>query len=209
MSNLSAPTLLKLDDFKAFDAGWCYGDGLKFPDEVILLSKQVIIDLIKNGFNKTDVFPGLSGEIRVTAYVRNHYLEFTVENNREITFLYEVNDNEIEYIEALSLDDCLLKIKEYNWLCDWFAQSIKNTTTKQKADFSLWRSDLHPMEVYQHLNVIAQYAKAKPCASTSRNIIKTWQDRRQSIGNLTPQFSKWSIQSPQQKAHQAILVTAT
>ncbi len=48
----------------------------------------------------------------LTIYFDDHYLEFTLEPNGNVTFYQEKGDKEIAYQEGLSLQDAKAKIAE-------------------------------------------------------------------------------------------------
>ncbi len=63
------------------------------------------------GFDITDAFPGLSGEISVSLYFNDHYFEFTTEMD-SITFVHECGDETISYEENFSFDIAVKKIRK-------------------------------------------------------------------------------------------------
>jgi hypothetical protein len=81
---------------------------------VIYCAIKIAKCLLSNNYTEIDSFSGADGEIRVIMYKDNHYIEFTVENEYDIYFLHEEGTNELEYIEHMSLDDCILKIEQLN-----------------------------------------------------------------------------------------------
>ena len=69
----------KIQSFKELESGWHYGEGVSIKqsvlDNAILLNQEAI----NQAFYETDAFPGLNGEVMVTIYSGEHYLEFTLE----------------------------------------------------------------------------------------------------------------------------------
>ncbi|MGE5446246.1 MAG: hypothetical protein ACM3SR_16895 [Ignavibacteriales bacterium] len=79
---------------------------------------------------ETDAFPGTNGEIMLTVYYHNYYLEFTIEPSRHITFYREMDRVEISYQEGLSIENAKTKIMEF-WNEIWKSSvySISKNTT--------------------------------------------------------------------------------
>jgi hypothetical protein len=126
--------LLKIEGFLNLGNGWCYGEGRPCLPSTANNAKQLVVFFLANGFTTIDAFPGINGEVRVTAYTRNDYIEFTFENNGLLTFLQEKNNEEIEYEENLSLSDCYEKIRSLRSLCNLYESFMTNITTKTKND---------------------------------------------------------------------------
>ena len=93
----------KIRSFMQLPEGWHYGEGGP-PAQRTVNSALAIFRAAHNyGFLRTDSFPGIGGEIRVTAYQGPHYLEFTVAADRRITFVRELDNVEVACEENLSL----------------------------------------------------------------------------------------------------------
>lgn len=65
-----------------------------------------------SGF-RNNQFVGDSGEIRLTVYHGDYYLEFTIEIDQTITYRRELGEQEQDYQEGLSLDEAIEIIKEF------------------------------------------------------------------------------------------------
>ena len=95
----------KIEGFQTKQYGWHYGEGVAFEratlDRAISLHREV---LRQDSF-RTNAFPGLRGQVLVTIYRGNHYLEFSVEPDGAVAFLHEVDDQEIDYREQLAPED--------------------------------------------------------------------------------------------------------
>jgi len=105
----------KIQSFKKLEKGWLFGEGISFDESII--DKAIILnrEVLKHGF-KTNAFPGIKGEIQITVYFLNHYFEFIIEPDMNITFVYEIDDKEIDYQENLSFESAknkINKLKEY------------------------------------------------------------------------------------------------
>ncbi len=132
---MNAPALVKITDFLNLRPGWCYGEGSVVSLATANQAARLVTALLSYGFDTLDAFPGLNGEIRVTTYVQAHYLEFTLEDEAMISFVYEVADQEQAHQEDLGLDDCVEIIKRMSYLCNSSVSSIKNISTETVVDF--------------------------------------------------------------------------
>lgn len=89
-------TIEKINSYRSLPKGWHYGEGQAISNEVIECALSIQKGLKEQGLGFTDAFPGLNGEVRVTAYKDDFYLEFTVEEPDEIQFCLESNNIEKE-----------------------------------------------------------------------------------------------------------------
>lgn len=107
---MTSPVFLKIKDFETLRAGWCYGEGMQFSKQSIDSAMLVALSLLQHGFGQLDAFPGINGEIRVTAYDGDSYFEFTIDPDDAVTFVCERNGKELDYRAGLSIRDCLSMI---------------------------------------------------------------------------------------------------
>lgn len=101
----------KIKGYGSLRPGWHYGEGVTPPDSNIQTALKLHDTFLDEGFTRTNAFPGVDGEVRVTAYHNQYYLELTVEVDGSITFVYESGDEEIAYEENLSPTQANAKIK--------------------------------------------------------------------------------------------------
>lgn len=195
MNNTNALALIKIEDFTNFSPGWCYGDGVKFSIDIINLAKQLAIEFLSNGFDNIDAFPGVNGEIRVTAYAKDYYLEFTVETECNVTFLSEKNDQEVDYEEGLSIRDCFDRIAKYRFLCDLYEQFTDSTSIKTEVASKLSHSNHLPMEAYQPLTTNARWSPLATFVGTSINITKMSAELQRFSGALRQPYFRVTYQS--------------
>lgn len=70
-------TEAKIRGFKNLQPGWHYGEGDQIQQAVLDRALECHARIINEGlFDATDAFPGLAGEVMVTAYKADGYLEF-------------------------------------------------------------------------------------------------------------------------------------
>jgi hypothetical protein len=112
--NISPPerTEAKLQSFRQLPPGWNYGEGVPSNQVAFDNALCLLCEATRSGFYDTDAFPGTDGEIMLTIYFSEHYLEFILELDGSVTFCYERADQEISYVEGLSLSDAANRIAE-------------------------------------------------------------------------------------------------
>ena len=142
-ANQEHPTLQKVKEFLEIGDGWHFGEGRPPTKEVAEIAKSFAEKAIMAVFD-TDAFPGIDGEIMVTLYHKNHYLEFTIDVNEEITYVHEIDDTELEYIEGLSVQEAENKLNDF---CEsvWNSSgwSTKSTMIPEKRGSIAWPLKIH------------------------------------------------------------------
>ena len=103
----------KIIGFSQYRRGWHYGEGVPFGERTIGLALKLHQEIIRQAFFVTDAFPGLQGQILVTIYYGDHYLEFTVEPDETISFCQEEQDVEILNCEGLSFEQAIKQLQEF------------------------------------------------------------------------------------------------
>lgn len=104
----------KIREFSDFEPGWSYGQGIGFDQAVLDAAITLNDEAVEHSFFETDAFPGLHGEVMVTVYHRDHYLEFILEPNGTVTFCREDGDTQVSYREHLSLEEAIDVISEFS-----------------------------------------------------------------------------------------------
>ena len=129
MNDYIRQTSDKIKQFSNLQSGWHYGEGIAPKPEIIDLALLLNRQARMACFTETDAFPGVYGEIQVTAYHKSIYFEFTIEPDKKITFVYERDNSTIIYEEGLSLVQVLAKLDF--WGVKWISSesSIQNTMT--------------------------------------------------------------------------------
>lgn len=103
-------TVRKIRSFQDLAPGWNYGRGRPASGPTAKMAMSIYRLFVQLGFNATDAFPGDDGEIMVTAYKDNHYLECLVAPDNTLSFVYEVDDLEQKSIDRLSQTEALREI---------------------------------------------------------------------------------------------------
>jgi hypothetical protein len=206
--------LIKIYEFESLMDGWCYGEGKSLAQATINSAEEIFYVLFKLGIDKTDAFPGLDGEIRVTGYDNEHYFELTVEDSGLVTYLYEKDEQEEKYFEDIGLTvaiekitDDIKKIKSCQNLLEHYIQSIG---IKKEIDSRVWHSN-HPVMVGGS-PFFVQYAlnpRVAASACISKDTIKKSAMIHQSTGNSTHQYYQIPMKSKKRQAQLAMNAIAT
>lgn len=162
--------LLKIKTFRNLETGWCHGEGVPARDDTVSIAERIATRLLRFGFGELDAFPGLDGEIRVTAYEGANYFEFTVESPGLVTFLHERNDVEVSYDDNLSVAQCLKKIEALKGPCKSSLESFTHDTMiKEEIGSTALRSSHHPSSMVKaslYSSTPAVYPPAAASAAT-------------------------------------------
>ena len=130
----------KIRGFKRLQKGWHYGEGRPFGDNIINAAISLHKEALRLGFFETDAFPGANGEIMVTIYRHEHYLEFIIERDLTVTFSREDGDDETRYEEGLTLNNAIRVIRDFSGECRQSESSDLTGGTGAGDGFSLWDS---------------------------------------------------------------------
>ena len=161
-------TIDKIRRFSDLPEGWHFGEGVATPLRTIKIA-VAFEHLARNmGFLETDAFPGIAGEVRIAIYQGKDYLEFTVEPDESITYVRELQKNEVEYDEDLTLADAKTKLLRYREeSCASFASSIQNISISAWAGHRVWLLSGPVMEAFQLSNASVSSEAEKYSVTTS------------------------------------------
>jgi hypothetical protein len=105
-------TELKIMSFAELPQGWHYGDGSAIQATVIRRALRVCADMIISRFSKTDAFPRVAGDVRVTAYAGSHYLQVDVHTNGSYSVAHEVAGDEKLRLDEVQYSDVFKVIRQ-------------------------------------------------------------------------------------------------
>ncbi|PZV81481.1 hypothetical protein CLV31_11012 [Algoriphagus aquaeductus] len=126
--------LQKIKSFSTLGKGWHYGEGQGPSLATLGLAERIAKRLHLELFCKIDAFPGIWGEIQVTAYLQEYFIEINILSDGSIEFLVEdQNQNIVLELEGLNFDGLVTKIKffkgQYLWKSFvYFPQTISIKT---------------------------------------------------------------------------------
>jgi hypothetical protein len=180
--------LAKIADFAKLKTGWHYGEGLVISEQVRRYAVALLIAAEGVGFTKTDAFPGANGEIALAIYKDDTYIEFTIEKELSITFYSEVDDNEEELLEGLTLDEAKQKIIEFGkrqW--NLSGSSTEEPMTQPRKDLQAWPSKIQESLQESQLSVASALpTKGTGSVNISGNTIDWLQASPLSSGSSYP-----------------------
>jgi len=180
----------KILGFGELRNGWHYGAGVSFGHSLLQDAICLNREAIRMAFFETDAFPGIGGEIMVTIYSSDHYLEFILESDGSVTFCRERGGKEICYQEGLSFQeakDRLLAFRKESWKQ---SESLVSgiTMTGDWVDSRVWPSGtLETLQVSPLSAVSAYSSREEPFAAIFEDTIKEFR--------MSPQFSGHSQQT--------------
>ena len=86
----------KIRSFAALPPGWHFGQGVPPPPERVDQALRLLAAGREAGWPETDAFPGVDGEVRITFYREDGYLELTLERDGGVSVVREQNGVERE-----------------------------------------------------------------------------------------------------------------
>jgi len=190
------PTLEKVRAFMAMEEGWHFGEGVP-PTREIVKKALNIAESASLLLLTTDVFLGVSGEIQVSIYFKNHYLEFIVEPDEAITYVRELDDQEVEYEEGINIDEAIEKLNSFGEEI-WQITSGRSTPSiliESKKDSSAWHSKIHQTVASLFSTVSAQKVTVMKSANTSEFSTKQFLATLQSSGSYNRKTSQEDVSS--------------
>jgi len=179
----------KIVGFAYLPTGWNFGKGVPAKEQAVKDALDLLDDLEKAGFEKTDAYPGEGGSVMVSAYALPDYYDFDVGTNGTITVAHarRDEDEDIFYEENMSVEEAQSKIKEFalqQWPTSDCSTSV-TTTVETKDDSKVVPSKAPMMVLVFPLSATnaqsapqAEYALIAP-SGTQHN-----SERRPSIGRF-------------------------
>ncbi len=186
----ASTVILKLRGFAELPKGWCYGEGIAPSAAVIGWGERLAIALLRSGFCELDAFPGLHGEVRVTAYTADDYVELTVETPTAVSVRYERHETVRYEHEDLPPAVALAQIK--NTIapqCSLSGSFINDTSIPAGGASKVSRSGpAHKTPGSQPLRPIVQWMFQAPFVPTSPGTTRMSAAIHQSSGNSIPEY---------------------
>jgi hypothetical protein len=107
---IKSKTARTILEFRQLPVGWHYGDGGPISDWVCVLAWELNRYALSLGLSKTEAFPGVNGEVMVSVYPNGHVLDFTIYPEGTIRYRHEIDDEDVESEDNLSLADAKQKL---------------------------------------------------------------------------------------------------
>ncbi len=104
---------IKIASFRELLPGWNFGEGVAPTERVIELATKLNAEAAVHGFDKSDAFPGINGEILLLFVIGEESVELTIESDESITCVVEFGSVETERDEGLSFEDAIGILETY------------------------------------------------------------------------------------------------
>jgi hypothetical protein len=154
-------TVRKVKEFSNLSEGWHFGEGAPIPLDRVTQAERFLEfgDLI--GIKRTNVFPGIHGQVEATFYIENRTLEITIESDDSITIAEECDSEQVYFAENLIKRAAYSRLEEFGqnlWASsDLYIASI---TTRSEAVLQLPPSTSEVENRFPLSIVIAQQPRA-------------------------------------------------
>lgn len=197
-------TLQKLDDFLSLEVGWHFGQGQPPEQDVFDIAHCLVTHAEIYTF-ETDVFPGIDGEIMVTVYADAHYLEFTIQTDGAITYVYQVEEKDVSYEEGLTLGEAMNNLDNFfKTSCNISEFYTVSTTTPENVGSKVWHFTTQPRVEYRLYQQNALTELALRSVNTSSNSIREQHRSPQYSGSSPVTIFPFSILSNNLRAIQGM-----
>ena len=103
MNNLS-DIIQKIHAFHELKQGWHFGEGHGPKRETIEMAEKIVQLLHEEFFCKVDTFPGIWGEIQVTAYPEDFFIEININ-----PFIYSIPNTSISSLACREYSAFLIR----------------------------------------------------------------------------------------------------
>ncbi len=198
-------TAEKIRSFASRSIGWHYGSGGPASKGTVgrALTYLAFIRLV--GFAETDAFPGIDGEVMITGYHRDYYIELTLELDGSFRFAYQKGDGDEVYLEGIQAQEAAAQIIKAGksieenecGISEW-STSIIMTTKKETS--KIWLSGLREMRAgnrsYLFSRKTVQSRLTNLSVAISSDFTKKYLLTHQSIGPSTNQISDPTLPWP-------------
>lgn len=128
-----AYTREKIKGFRNLPRGWHFGEGVPAGPVVVRCALELLGYAAAQGFRRTNAFFGVEGEISLTTYHGDRYLELVVGEDGSADWTEEKGDEEIGGGEGLTVEEAKRKIddlRERVWASLGLSTSHGGTTTR-------------------------------------------------------------------------------
>jgi hypothetical protein len=178
----------KIRSFSNLRAGWHYGQGGPILEDRINKAIKIHALLKYIGFLETDAFPGVDGEILLTCYFGNHYIEILVDTAGEISIYHEKDSDVVEELKHVREAELVLS-KMVGDIWNSSGSFISNITIRGEGDLTNWRSKTLRMDLeHQSLKWNVFERDELPRANISKNSMLMLQAIQPYSGNSTQKF---------------------
>jgi hypothetical protein len=178
-------TEVKIRAFGQKMPGWHYGEGVAFDEETSSRAIALHREMTRWGLFTTDAFPGLRGQIVLTAYHSDEYLQLSVEPDGSISYLREHGGKELAEEQGLTDQSAIQAIKDFaEQIWKQSGSSVRSSSTLAEAGSRVARltTQVEAFGAFLLLTRSASVNKARPFANTSGTTMGKWRVSRRSSG---------------------------
>jgi hypothetical protein len=165
------PTEQKIRSFLLRKSGWHYGEGGAFLQATVERAIALHEFMLRNGFFRTDAFPGLASQVIVTLYHRDEYYEFAVLPDGGLEFTQETGDQEIAFRGPMTIEEAkniIAGIRTGTWTSS--VSLDENSTTLTEAGSKVGLSGTRAAVAESLSFIVSVWSKpAAPCAGISKS----------------------------------------
>jgi hypothetical protein len=119
----------KLQSFATLQEGWNYGEG-RAPSQLVIDGAIEIYRIGKKLALDAEVFPIVNGDIEISLYAGDHFMDILVHEGGRLDFSHEEGVGEkyntISYVENISIDAIKQRLSELPKLCG-ASESLETT----------------------------------------------------------------------------------
>jgi hypothetical protein len=130
------PIEYKIYSFAELKEGWNFGEGMA-PNKSVIDRAISIYRIGKRLCLDAQVFPVANGDIEISLYMRDHFMDILVRNDGKMEFSYEIGIGKkykkVERIENIDMDGVEKRLCELPKLCG-VLESLEIITTRGKSD---------------------------------------------------------------------------
>ncbi|MDQ3011199.1 MAG: hypothetical protein M3X11_10920 [Acidobacteriota bacterium] len=103
----------KLLSFACLHRRWNFGEGVPAKELSLQRALAILESLDDAGFSYTDAYPGLDGDILLSAYALPDYYDFKVKVDGSVTVTHTRGEEDKFYQEAMPLVEVFSNIKKF------------------------------------------------------------------------------------------------
>lgn len=176
-------TVNELAGFVQLPEGWWFGEGA--PPSWQSVNKAIaFLETAKGlGIERVNSFPGPSGQVQVTFYIGVRMLELTIDTDDSITLAEDWDNNQVEFIEGLSVSQAYAKLREFAE-CASLDLFTENITTQSAGDSQARHLISLASNLYQWWKGVVILKQAERSARTLPGITESRPENPSSIGTL-------------------------
>jgi hypothetical protein len=180
----------KINSFKALPVGWHYGSGIAPLAKVLDLAIRLNQCAGLMGFEATDTFPGIDGEVMLTVYDGDIYLEFSIEVDGSINYVREQGNEEVDSDDKISLYQAINHIVNIGF-SKWRSSvlSTRNNMIQRRKDSRDMRLSRAKPTKSQFLRRTAPFKLVGANVRTYENSTRRSLEIRQCSGKSHQRFS--------------------